>query len=676
MFEVISLGGIKTVATKSACNHVYVVDVSGSMYNDLPKVRQHMKNIVTMVAQPDDTFSVIYFSGKGQCGVVFENVLVSDASTIQSMHTAIDRFIKPIGLTGFVDPMKLAMGLNLDSSKLNNFVFMTDGGENQSSKETVMEQVKQLPSKFQSISFLEYGYYADRAFIAKMAEEVGGIHIFAEGYNKYEEALESAFSAVARVNNIEVKVNKAAKHCIYVYNGKIRIAPVVDGVVSVPEDTDKVHSIVPKDVLSKQLSEDHLYLIMYYAAKQDNSELVWNVLQVLGDVALINKYSNAFTKQELSDFEDMVEAAVLDESKRFVEGKDTSLVPSKNAPTVVGLLQLLAASSAKLVLDSPYWNYKSIGRGRKAENELPRFVKSPMGLLNMNNLAFSSERPNVSISSSVNGVVELPENEFGLKKVPSFITRNYTIVKDGILNVDTIPVVIPKQEFDENIQQFSHEVIEDNGDSLYVVFNLRKIPVINRSMVENVTLGDFARKVAALNEYKASLKVLSGLIEENGGTTAKITGLVNEYGEDAAKWLSSIGVRDYGFSPVGTTSEEATDEYESIQVISKIKGLSSLPALKAVRDKVKENKKLNLGDTLINKYIGAFNSLSKEELEALKESNTKLKRNMETAIAFDVYSLVLGRKWFGEDEVIRTTINIGDNEADMTVEKTRKMIKF
>ena len=137
MFEVINIGGIKTVATKSACNHVYLVDVSGSMYNDLPKVRQHMKNIVTMVAQPDDTFSVIYFSGKGQCGVVFENVLVSDASTIQSMHAAIDRFIKPIGLTGFVDPMKLAMGLNLDSSKLNNFVFMTDGWENQSSKETV-----------------------------------------------------------------------------------------------------------------------------------------------------------------------------------------------------------------------------------------------------------------------------------------------------------------------------------------------------------------------------------------------------------------------------------------------------------------------------------------------------------------------------------------------------------
>lgn len=676
MFEVIELGGVKTVTTRSACNHVYVVDVSGSMYHDLPKIRQNMKNIISVVAQEEDTFSVIYFSGKGQCGVVFENVLVSDISTIQMMHTAIDRFIKPIGLTGFVEPIQLAMDLKLDPSKLNNFIMMSDGWDNQSSKDSIMEKVAMLPSKFASVSFIEYGYYADRDLISKMASITNGVHIFADGFEKYESAMSESIGAVPRVNNIDVKVNKAAKHCVFIYNGQIRIVNVEDGVAKVPEDVERVHSVVPKDVLSKRLSEDHLYLIMFYAAKQDNSELVWNVLQMLGDVALINKYTNAFTKQELSDFESMVESAVLDKDKRFVEGKDLTLVPSKNAPTVLQLLNSLANVNAELVLNSPYWNYTRTGRGSVAQDELPRFVPSPLGNVALNNLVFSSERPNVSIQTTVNGVVELPENDHKLTKVPSFITRNYTIVKDGILNVEHLPVVISQEDF-EGVKNFSHEVIEVTGDKVYVVFNLRKTPVINRAMVEDISLEEFSKSVVALNTAKAAIKVLGHKIEMSGGTTDKVKGLVTKYGEPAALWLSSIGVRDYGFSPVNTKSAEASDEYESIQVSCKIKGMSSLPAISAVEKKLKENKNLTVADSLLKSMMDKFQHIQEvDDLVEAKNSLVKTKRLDEVAIARSVYSLVLGRKWFGSDEVVTTTVEFAGVETQLSIEKTRKMIEI
>lgn len=673
-FEVIELGGVKTVTTKAACNHVYVVDVSYSMYNDLPKIRTHLKNIISMVAQPDDTFSVIYFSSRGQCGVVFENVLVSDVSTVAKMHDAIDRYIKPIGATGFMDPMKKAMELNLDPSKVNSYIMLTDGYDNQSNRGDLIVQAGNLPDVFKAVTFIEYGYYADRELLTAMAEAANGTHIFAEGVINYEEAVENAVRGVSRVNNIAVNINKRAKHAIFEQNGQIKIVPTVDGVAQIPEDVERVYSVVPSDVLSKQLSDDRLFMILFYAAKTGDSELVWKCLQASGDVALVEKYQNAFTKQELSQFEDLVSRAVLDASLRYAKGKDLNAVPNKNAPTTIDLLNSLAGADSYIVTDSPYWNYNKIGRSSTTEEKLPRFVQSPMSRVSMKGLVFSSERPNVSIQTTLSGQVELPENEHGLPKmVPSFITRNYTIIKDGIRNMDTLPVLFPAT-LAPTVEHFAHEVVEEADGKCYWVFDLSRIPVINRAMVENVKLSDFVKTVEAVETAKASLKVLTHLINEQGGSTGKIAGMIDKYGEEGAKWLSSIGVRDYGFSPVGTTSAEATDEYESIQVQYKIKGLSSLPAIPAVRTKVEGSKKLNIADTLIAINLDRFKGADQASLEDSKANLTTVKRKLETVLANAVYTLVLGRKWYGDDEVVTTSVELEGHAADMTIAKVRKFI--
>lgn len=676
MFEVIDLGGLKTVSAKSACNHVYVVDVSGSMHYDLPKIRQNLKNIVSVVAQPDDTFTVIYFSGRGQCGVVFENVLVSGSGTVDLMSKAIDRHLNTIGLTGFVDPLEKAMTLNLDTSKVSNFVMMTDGYDNQSSRSDILKKVEQLNLKYDSVSFIEYGYYADRDLISQMANAVGGLHIFAEGYEKYEGVIESVVKGVARVNNVEVKVNKRSKQAVYTYGDQIRIVDVVDGIAKVPEDTDKVYAVIPGELANKNLPQEQLYLILFFASKTGNSDLVWNALQALGDVALIEKYENAFTKQELSAFEEAVQLAVFSETLRLIKGQDFNRVPDKNAPTILHLLNSLVATESFLVMNSPYWEYNRIGRASTKEESLPRFVQGPAGRVSLKGLVFNSERPNVSLQTTLSGTVELPENDFDLKRVPSFVTRNYTIIKDGIRNMDSLPVVFPESEI-ESLKGFAHEEIAVENGEAYWVFDLSKIPVINRSMVESIRLDKFAETVGFLESFKASLKVLTHLIKEEGGSTAKTQGLIEKYGEDAAKWLSENGVRDYGFSPVGTKSVEATDEYESVQVVYKIKGLSSLPTIDAVNKKLEANKKLNVADELIAKNLAVYEGSDKAELESAKVDFTEEKRELEVQLAGMVYSLVLGRKWFGDEEVATTEVTLGrDLTAPMTVEKVKKMIKI
>jgi hypothetical protein len=691
MFEVINLGGIKTTTSKAACNHCYCVDVSGSMSYDLPKIRQHLKNIISVVTQPEDTMTVIWFSGKGQCGVVFENLPVSDVSTVQMMHTAIDKWLKPVGLTGFVDPINLAKTIAFAPNKMNNFVFLSDGYDNQSTHKDILERVSELQTVFHSITFIEYGFYADRELLSKMAQQVGGLHIFAEGYNQYDRVFTDAISGAVRVNNITVSVNKRAKHCVFIYNDdQIRIVPVIDGQVTVPEDTQKIYSVVPKDVLSKQLSAEHLYLIVYYASKTDNSDLVWKCLEALGDVALVKAYSNAFTKQELSQFEALVELAVLDESKRFIEGRDLNAVPNKNTPTVLDLLNTLSEVDAELRITSSYWEYNKTSRSRESadgDKTLPRFEYSELdNSVPLHGLVFNSSRPNVSIQTTRSGRVVLPENDFGLESVPSFVTRNYTIIRDGIKNVKVLPIVVTPEGY-ESLKSFPHEVIESNGSKKFVIFNIESLPVVNRSSVESVSSKEMIDAIRAIEILAVRNKVIKYRLDSMEVANVKTAKMAEKYGQEAADWLSSIGVRDYGFSPVGTTGSEVSDVYEAISVSYKIKGMSSIPAVGAVikkADEIKQaiefgkpsKKSLNLPESLIIEVLDELKDFKEKDLLALRESSTKRKRMLEVILAKKVFALILGRKWFADTDEFESEIDFGERKTQITLIKSRETVKI
>lgn len=680
MIEVIELGGMKTVKTEMPTNHVYVVDVSGSMYRDLPEMRSHLKNTISLVAKPNDTFSVIYFSGKGQCGVVFENMKVDNLDSIRVMHESIDKYLKTIGLTGFTDPMKLAMNIanNFDKTKTNNFVMLTDGYDNCSKKDDIVDIAKTLPTIFDSVTFIEYGYYCDRELLQRMAETAAGIHIFADGYLQYTSVVEEAFNKALRVPKVSVKVNKNAKHVVYVLDNKIHIIPVEQkGEVLVPETVERVHSIVPKDVLSKHLSEDHLFLILYYAVKTNNSKLVWNCLDALGDVALIKQYTNCYTKDEAVDFEDSVEYAALNKFGRFVEGKDLSYMPPKNAYTVIDLMNLLADDeNAALITDSPSFKYKSTTRKRENEQTLPRFVKAPQGTSKITGVVFNSSRPNVSLQTIQLGSIELPENDFDLKYVPSQQFKNYTVIKDGVLNIVELPLVLSTSSVEElKANKVPHDIITEDGDICYIVVELSTVPVINRNMIEKLDKDWFLENIRTLLHNQAAVKVIKSLLPEE--EKLKVDGLKEKYGEDAATWLSSIGVRDYGFSPVGSKSVESTDFYISNELEYKIKSFSSLPSVNAVIKKIEANKKRTPSESLIEFYLD-YESLTIDELKDYLKTSIGHARKCQENLASQVYSIVLGKAWFkDEDEPMVAELDIIDGiTVPVTVQRVQKEIKI
>ena len=685
MFEVIELGDMKTVTTTAATNHVYVVDVSGSMYSSLPKMRTHLKNIVSLVAKEDDTFSVIYFSGRGQCGIVCEGVPVKDLGCVTAVQEAIDRWLTPIGLTGFAEPIELAIKLvaSLDQSKFNNFVMLTDGYDNQSKKEDIINSCLKLPTYFESSSFIEYGWYCDRDLLAKMAQASSGFHVFAGSYTEYETVFDSVIVDAVKESRVDVSVNKKAKHAIYIHNGKVAITePDSQGIVRIPETVSRVHSIVPNDVLQKHLSTEHLYVIMYYAAKTNNSKLVWRCLEALGDVYLIDEYTNAFTRQEVQAFLEATHKAAIDPSARLLNGKDLEYIPDENATTVLDIMHSLNDGETKLVIDSPYFSYNRIGRSKEKNDDLPKFVAKPGQTAKITDLVFNSSRPNVSIQTLLEGNIEVPENEFDIKYVPNKQFRNYAVVRDGLLNTTTLPVIVTQHTYHELVQLTDDITVIDNKmdqNMIYAVINLSKTPVIDRAMTKDIDFDVYRNIVKESFVVKGITKGLKYCLSAKDSKTESMK---DTYGEKAAEWLSSIGIRDYGFSPKVST-KESTDFYYSTELECKVKGLSGLASKAAVEKKMKSGKDMTVSEYLVWEGMNLGQGLGDEQLKTLIAGYVQHSRKLDYELSQIVYAVIIGKTWFedieldDEEPLINGSINFYDTyDQKITAQIVRKEIKI
>jgi len=65
-----------TVEVQKRTNHIFVVDVSGSMYNELPLIRTQLKNKLSNLMKEGDTISIVWFSGRNDAGILKEEVEV------------------------------------------------------------------------------------------------------------------------------------------------------------------------------------------------------------------------------------------------------------------------------------------------------------------------------------------------------------------------------------------------------------------------------------------------------------------------------------------------------------------------------------------------------------------------------------------------------------------------
>ena len=754
-----------TPEVETTTNHVVVIDCSGSMYGELPRIREQLKKKLPKLIGEKDTLSVIWFSGRGEFGTLIEAEPVSTLKDLNEVNKAIDRWLKPVGLTGFKEPLEEVAKLidRIGKDKHFSLFFMSDGQNNVGSKEDIIKVVSTLSSKLVSATFVEYGYYADRPLLTAMAEKAGGQLIFAEHFDKYQPAFEAILSKKTSADpkvKVSISEDVVGQFAFTCQGGELTAYSIDDGSVLVPfgttvwylskEDpqkdlpvllsstpenhlpTVKAPGVIPvvsnKGTSSPDSKLGALYSAVALFTVRMRPEVVLPLLKCLGDVQFIEQFSSCFGKQKYSDFMEAAKAAAFDPTLRYRKGYDPSKIPSEDAFTVLDLLKLLLEDEgSRILLDHPEFKYSKIGRSRIDADELlneeeqakvteltlklakeknAKKIKALQAELAtvmgakkdslqfkadeapdgypITNLVFNEDRPNVSLQVRKTGTVDIqsrmvPEHSTVDALFRTFIFRNYAIIKDGLVNVDHLPVRVSPELAIKLATLLPEEAKPQKlkASETYVegVINLRALPVINQRMIKTLSATKLFEEQFRLESARAAQKVYKAYRDEKSPKKESAS-FKTIYGDATATWLKELGFTDYsGFSPAKTVTAEATDFYVGKELTVSIKGLSSLPKVADVKAKMGSSK-ATIGVTLMAPYVKEVeeylsqnpDNLTNGEymawIDAKAKDSIRLARGLIHSLATQKFAVIVGQSWFSEfaslDENTQT-LNIDGN---------------
>jgi len=335
-----------------------------------------------------------------------------------------------------------------------------------------------------------------------------------------------------------------------------------------------------------------------------------------------------------------------------------------------------------------------------SKKDPPKFEADPCPEgIDITGLVFNEEQPNISIQTKRTGKVNIeeavdaaiadPANAAivpSLKKLPrvidSFQFRNYAIVKDGLVNVDELPVTMPRAMWDKLLAAgLSMDAITEignlhaNGD-VTVSFKLRQIPVMNRAMVKAASGRQLFELEYNLCRAKAAQKVYNSLKKEAAGERVS-AGFEAAYGAEAAKWLKEgpLGLTDYsGYGPkrvqadpvdfyMGKFLNVLIYEEGALAAIAAGKTaqgkLDSLPTVKEAEEARTKGGKLKGGKALMADVLAEVETQKKALdndtaftawLVEKQEETVKETRRLILEKARLAFVLLVGQVWFTEPE--------------------------
>jgi len=612
-----------------------------------------------------DTISIVWFSGSRDAGILKEEVEVKSLKTLTDLHDAIDRWLRPVGLTAFLKPLQFVKELvgriqkNRPDSVFS-MIFLTDGYNNDCPWNEVITTLKSLENDIASSTFVEYGYYADTQKLTQMASVLGGEKISCDGFDDFEPMFDAKISTRARGGKktvVEIQDSYLYDFAFSASDGSVLLYNIQDGKIMVGGDVKEIYFFSPNAVgveAGNTGTDTSLYAAIYVLSDKLLNDDAEKVFYALGDQHYYEMLVNAFGKQKLNTFKSAIKECIGDVSKRYpvYNGKVQIKPVPDDAYCLMNLIEDLGDTEGCLFYPNhESFTYNRIGRKKIASasvltetekkrlaeaknlaevNEITKelaeskvevkFVDSnPERGYPLTDLVWNESRANLSVRIYIEGEAVLPENGFKIDKVSSFKYRTFTIVKDGIVNVKELPVlytpelhaILVKNNVGFIMDETIHDArVDETTYGTTVVIDLTSLPLVNKKMVKAVSAMELAKQQWELQKLQGDKKVYDFYKKQLFPKTSK--SFVELLGQEAADWLKEVGVTDFnGFSPK-VTSAEATDFYMSVILDTKIKGLSSLPKVDDVVAKIKSGAALKLNEWVmadaIKKYLAQLES--------------------------------------------------------------------
>lgn len=689
---------LKATSVHKATNHVFCCDISGSMYSSLPKMRNQLKNRIPDIVHKEDTVTIIVFSGRKECTTLKELVHVNNVTDLKALNDAIDRYMTPQGLTCFLDPVEVTNDLiSKNKEGLWSWIFLSDGGNNDCAWSDVTMELQKLEAKIGSATIIEYGYYADTEKLSEMAELLGGTKIQASDFDSYVPIIESALKSETEERKV-VDIS-SVKHSMK-YQQFVYLNPAMES-ISVVSSANKSEILIPESVktliflsekdLDTESDAEHpnftneKYAMAYVTASNLRYDVTEEILANVRDVKFIDMYCNAFGKQKLFDFQDeLLKAVYYPELRGPIDG---TFKPNPKAYCVLDLLEDLQNGKAMVRVASPEFAYKRIGAKSEVKQELT--ISQKESLMNAKtklqvekvkkdidesgvkmkmidrgypiaDFTWNEERANLSTLTQIDVELTLPSNNVGLKKVNSFVFRNYTIIKDGVLNVNHLPVEIDETTYKK---LNAKGVILERWDELtpvsegrrYVVVDMSNLPIVNKSRTKSVKSSIMTDEVKRLTEIRFQLKYL-GFLKKKFDVTSITQYVKTDYTIEQKQYLASLGITEKGYSPK-TELNKSGDFYMALALKSNMKGFSSIPKIEDVEKKFSNGKPFTPSESFMRNTMAYVDSKYLDEggrdryIKALRSAFDQLsleKDKILGELSRQKFALILSKKWFSD----------------------------
>lgn len=653
----IDVGGTRAAPKADSVAHIVIIDRSGSMHYDLPKIAEQIKFRLAAMIKPEDTVSLIAFSGRGQCVLVFQDEQIAalgDKARIddlQRISTEVDKQLRPMGLTGFLEPLVMAGAVQDRIAKLRpgtvfSLFFMSDGHDNQWSRRDILEAAANM--KFHAATVVEYGSYADRQMLNDIAAHLGGEFIIARDFAFYEPAFDNAMRRpVSGAPRHTITLNQPALHNVaFAIDDEteaiLTYAPDADNNVTVPANISAVYYLSAEPDRKSALGElgnDALYAALSIFAVKMQPKVMFALLGKLADVYFITKYAACFGAEAYADYQEDAKKAVFDDTMRGLEGFDPNAVPKDNLFTLMDLFaQLERDPDTRLLLDDPRFKYKRIGRKtvdaaevltvteKEKLNAAAKELQDSEDLDALNKLAElikeirrgkvktqfvadpapdgykirsidygGGDRANVNIGITRTGTVDL--QDFDLQLAPyRFETvehRTYTFMKDGKPNVELLPAhlgadTVERLREEMNAGRLSSVAVLRMDDGAYIL-QLNHFPILNHSQTEYASATDLIIGSFQKLQHEARRKVYKYFLDKHF-PAAKQSTFIDLYGSEDAEILKQAGITPGGYSPKRAATE-SEDVYVAYKLEVKLKGYSSLPKVEDVISMVQDGTK-------------------------------------------------------------------------------------
>jgi hypothetical protein len=670
----------KKVEIKSPTNHIWIYDRSGSMTHLLPDLIEDLiKHVDTL--QPEDTITLGWFSSEGKHNFMLKGARVG--SEKENIRKVIRANGSPIALTCFSEILQETADqvINDVITTYGNRValmFFTDGYPVVSNYHreigSIEDACRRLRAQISSAIFVGYSEYYNRQVLGKMAEDAGGVLIHSSELSDFTDEMSmfisgSTLSQPRTVVNVDDDI-VGHSVCIYEFDnmGVSVIQPRID------ISTEKLNLLLKKtdNPVSEywgiykgghpkgiKVALDTLTAGIYAGAvaclNANKADLALQLMSRIGDIKFIENINNAWSNEEFGNTASGMTRCINDITARFEEGQNKRYAPRANAFCVLDALDYLMDDEGAVFLPrNPLFKYNRIGAKTKTREGYPEF-ETELSPECPFSITWNRTQLNLSILCQINGWVDLgPDAEsFGFsRRYPTHIFRNYTIVKNGRLNVSVLPMKISEETFQilQSGKMIDRKETYEIG-KVYAV-NFKKAPIVNRNLADKeVFASTFVDAIWQELEQMAFQKVANALLARFYPKDIRIS---DDMTKEQKDFLEFKGIIRGTFSPP-VDQVPPTDFYTAKEFDVKIKSYSSLPSMDSVAVKISEAKPLTPSEDMMRKaydYCGVWwDTKEKPSLKELEGLVAKARRNLRIVrdgLQRDKFIILSGKRWFSD----------------------------